>query len=240
MRTQLITPADIAFDFDSTVISKETLDELIRLSLQRETAAKRAEVMARIETITTKGMNGDITLQESLQQRLSASHITQQHVDQFSAEVIGCITPGLSEVISSLQLYRHRIFIVSGGFTECISPVAKLWHLPDTQYFGNSFLYNELGVVTGIDTHNPLTTNTGKSTVLAQRKNPQRLVMVGDGSTDLEAYTSGVAQEFIALAAHQARPKVLTAAPHICFSTDELRLTLESLDLLPKHLAQAA
>ena len=60
-------PVQLIFDFDSTIVAIEGLDELARLALADD--PQRTRTMEAIEAITRDGMTGAIGIDESLRRR---------------------------------------------------------------------------------------------------------------------------------------------------------------------------
>jgi hypothetical protein len=69
----------LVFDFDSTIVAVEGLDELARLALADDPARERT--VEAIEAITRDGMSGAIGIDESLRRRLAMLTIERRHVD---------------------------------------------------------------------------------------------------------------------------------------------------------------
>jgi phosphoserine phosphatase len=79
----------VIFDFDSTLITCESLEEILgkkKLS---------ATMMQKIKDITNQGMTGTITFLSSLQQRLEITSLYKQDFIDFGNEAIQLLTPGI-------------------------------------------------------------------------------------------------------------------------------------------------
>ena len=204
------------FDFDSTIISVESLDEIIKLSLCDSSESRTT--LKQIEQITNQGMAGEIDLLESISSRLKIAGIKKAHIETFKKQVPRFITPGITEVVQFLQHQKASLFIISGGFRECIFPVAQKLQIPDDHCFGNVFLFDENDRVIGVEKNNPLCRSDGKTRVIKYLKNSgkaaRKVFMIGDGYTDLVPFLEGVADDFLGFGAHKVRAKVQTQAPH--------------------------
>ena len=186
------------FDFDSTLVTKETLDEMLKPFLDME---KRKE----IDETTQMAMNGQITFRESLEKRLKLGGLNKNIVAEVQQDTKNSLTIGIKEFIGELkQLKNVNIFIVSGGFKEIIVPTAKLLNIPETNVFANQFDFNSVGAVIGVK-DNLLLQKQGKVAVIKDAKNKNiingKCVMVGDGYTDLETYLYGAVDDFICFCA---------------------------------------
>ena len=67
----------LIFDFDSTIVAAEGLDEIARIALVDD-PDREAKVLV-IEGITRDGMEGRIGIDESLRRRLAMLTITRAH-----------------------------------------------------------------------------------------------------------------------------------------------------------------
>lgn len=221
----------VAFDFDSTLIDLETLDALIELALAGLDPQIRSQRLSDVRTITDLGMNGEISLVESLARRMKLATITRREINHFRQMSVRHITAGIEPIIHALRATGHRVLIVSGGFTECIQPVAAALGLHETDIVANTLTYDDEGRVTGVLEPSPLMNADGKSIVL--RKQPtERRLMIGDGRTDVQAFESGAATDFIGFALHAARPYILQHAPRHCRTIEEFRSHLVELQYL--------
>jgi HAD superfamily phosphoserine phosphatase-like hydrolase len=225
--------SDVLFDFDSTLVDLETLDELLRLSLEEQTGTRGcAAVLARIRAITEDGMNGRMDLAESLTLRLRAAALRREHVDSFRAGIRSHLTPGMPEVFDRLRRRGIRTWILSGGIAECIEPVADLLQVPYDRLIANRFLYDEQGNVTDVDRGNPLASSGGKTDAIRRLRAEGRIggsiCVVGDGMTDAHTYLSGAAERFIGFGMHRGSAEVRKAAPAYCTGTEEISRLLEA------------
>lgn len=210
------------FDFDSTIVTVETLDELLKKALAHH--PKKEQLSAEIEAITNAGMNGELDFRESLWRRIQTANIHQEHIDSLASELLRGITKNIPESISLLLAAKHHVAIVSGGFRELIFPVADHLCIPREYCFANDFEKKD-NIVTGIDDTNPLSKSGGKSVIAEQlrRENAvEHLVMIGDGMSDAEPFLHGIANEFWGFFGNVRRPKVEKKATHTFFSGAEL------------------
>ena len=71
-------PNYFIIDFDSTFISKESLDELASYSLRK--SKTKNIILNKIHTLTNDGMNGKITFYDSINTRLKLINATKNDV----------------------------------------------------------------------------------------------------------------------------------------------------------------
>eukprot|EP01098_Paradermamoeba_levis_P003917 TRINITY_DN1730_c0_g1_i1.p1 TRINITY_DN1730_c0_g1~~TRINITY_DN1730_c0_g1_i1.p1 ORF type:complete len:132 (+),score=32.38 TRINITY_DN1730_c0_g1_i1:72-467(+) len=119
-------------------------------------------------------MGGSTTFQEALTQRLN---------------IIKPNKPKQREFIKLLQAQNKKVFLISGGFRLVIADIAKLLSIDEDHIFANRLLFNDDGSYQGFDENEPTSRSGGKATVIQTIKEKWKVndvVMVGDGSTDLE------------------------------------------------------
>ncbi|MAI08281.1 MAG: hypothetical protein CMF61_04910 [Magnetococcales bacterium] len=215
--------AHIFFDFDSTLVSIETLDVLINSKLKSET--QKAEV----EEITQQGMAGKLPLFESLSKRLAVVQIHRTHIQKFSDSLPQKLTHNIVQTIHTLQNKGHVVHILSGGFKDYMQPCAKALNIPLKNIHANTLTYNEDGYVIGLDQSNPLCQNGGKSKTIQKQNITETCIMVGDGYTDLEAFKDKACTHFIGFGIHTQRDIIKKEAKHFAQTMDEFNHILNAL-----------
>ncbi len=167
------------FDCDSTLSSIEGIDELAR--------ARGPEVFAEVEALTHAAMNGEVPIEEVFTRRMDIIRPDRALCAEVAARYVETITPGVPELITELQRDGWMIVILSGGFAPLIEPLAEKLGISDVEAVP---LYHDLtGHYAGYDYNYPTTRNGGKPEIIRAWKQallPERVVMVGDGISDLE------------------------------------------------------
>jgi phosphoserine phosphatase len=171
-----------AFDVDSTVITTEGIDELAAF------AGKKAEVAA----LTAAAMGGSIPFDQALEARLRLIAPTRALLEAFLAAHPPAFTPGVQAVVAALHARGTHVYLVSGGFTQMIHPIAAALGIAKERVFANTILFHPQGegLYAGFDASAPTSRDGGKAEVMRQLKAKHSyspLVMVGDGATDLQA-----------------------------------------------------
>jgi len=218
---------NLIFDFDSTIVGTETLDELVKSKL--ETSEQQAE----IDAITLAAMDGRLDFHASITRRFAVANLTAEDFKCIARNITGKITPGFVELICARQERRDEIFIVSGGFIDTIMPIASILGIPRENCFANDCeeVPSGLCLVEG-----PLLYDGGKNIVVRALKVagrlPGRTVMIGDGMSDFGVFASGDADDFIGFGAHVVRPRVLENAPNFAMTAEELAALLDNLSAL--------
>ena len=104
----------VVMDVDSTLIQDEVIDLL----------AERAGVLDEVSDITERAMRGDIDFAESLRQRVSLLEGLPAEALAETARRVR-LTPGARTLCRTLHRLGFRVCLVSGGFEEVITPIAK-------------------------------------------------------------------------------------------------------------------
>lgn len=216
--------AHIFFDFDSTLVSIETLDLLVEEHIKND-----PEKISEIHKITTAGMNGNLPLFDSLTRRIKQVKIEKCEIDKFSKTILNFITPNIKEIITELQNKGHTIYILSGGFKDYMYLTAEALKIKNEHVFGNTFTYNNKGIVTGFSEQNPLCKNEGKAHIINQLNLKEKIIMVGDGYTDLEVFNQKSCDAFIGFGLHIKRDNIKDGAPHYAENINSFRRIIGEL-----------
>lgn len=212
----------VCFDVDSTVVTNECIDEI----------AEYAGVGEAVREYTRKAMNGEdpaMTFRKALNARLRIIKPSRQLVQRYLSDHPPQLTPGISELVNTLQNQQVDIYLVSGGFRCVIERIADKLGIPRDNIFANNLTFMFDGTFAGFDTTEPTSESGGKAEVaklLKARNGYQNLVFVGDGKTDWEACPP--ADAFIGFGGNVEREFVKRNA--MWFVTDFNDLTIELMD----------
>ncbi|KAK9865484.1 hypothetical protein WJX84_011055 [Apatococcus fuscideae] len=199
------TAEAICFDVDSTLCIDESIDEL----------ATYLGVGHEVAEATARAMQGDAKFEDSLRIRLALMQPSMDQVQRFLDSHPAQLSPGVAELILRLQQRGTRVFLVSGGFRAIIHPIAKSLSIPLDHVYANTILFKEDGTYSGFDEGEHTSRSGGKHSAAVSIKADhgcRRLVMIGDGATDLEARQPGGADMFIGYGGVTERPKIAAAA----------------------------
>jgi len=203
------------FDFDSTLVSIETLDFLIGKTAK--------ENQQEVEKITNMAMSGKLTFADSLRLRFAQIKLKKSDIDDLKNEICNYITDGFISGIKQLKS-EFDIYIISGGFLEIIDPVAEKLEIAKENCFANNFIYEGLKIV-GFDQSNIMSQNGGKPKIVAQiltKKSYDKIFMIGDGYTDLEVSKANPDVTFCGFGEHAAREAVIKEAPNFFYNVGDL------------------
>lgn len=209
------------FDFDSTLVSIETLDFLIAKSAKGQASE--------IEKITQMAMNGKMTFADSLRSRFVNINLTKSDIEKLKSEICNYLTKGFTEGFAQLKS-EFDFYIISGGFLEIIYPVADKLEIARENCFANNFIYDGEKII-GFDQENILAQNGGKPKIVAQilaKKSYTKIFMVGDGYTDLEVAKANSKVTFCGFGEHAARESVINEADNFFYNVSDLISFLKS------------
>lgn len=207
------------FDFDSTLVTLEGLEEFAKIVLDDCTNSKK--IINELEEITKLGMTGEIPYQESISRRFELFKPCMKDIDQLIKLLLRSITPS---IIDNLDFFRNNtdsIIVISGGFREWILPVTRELGLKDNNVFANEFILNKDGDINDFDRDNVLTRSKGKVEIIKDQNLSGQIYVIGDGFTDYQIKQAGVADKFFAFTENVIRESVTKNADQVVSSLDE-------------------
>lgn len=203
----------IVFDCDSTLSSIEGIDELAR--------EKGLDIFNEVEALTNAAMNGEVPLDEVFARRLEIIQpdlATCKKVEQLYIETV---EPTAVDTLSKLRKLGYTPIILSGGFKRLIEPLAAFLGIERIEAV--PLLLDDAGNYVKFDSSYPTTYNGGKPEIIAKLKeefSPERIIMVGDGASDLE--TKDNVDLFVGYGKYTDRQKVREGADHFIYSLADL------------------
>ena len=208
----------LLLDCDSTLSKIEGIDEMARL--------QNESIFAEIDKLTHQAMNGEIPLAEIFSQRMKLIYPTLKMVALIGQKYIETVEPTAKSTLQKLTQLGWMPMILSGGFRRLIQPLGD--YLKITEIHAVELYFDTAGDYQGYQDNYPTTRNGGKPEIIQQLKlqyNPTRMVMVGDGFSDLE--TQSDVDTFVGFGGFTERPAVKAAADHYIYQLDELLNLLE-------------
>ena len=210
----------LILDFDSTIVSVESLDLLAEISLAKH--PERLARQAKIEELTRLGMEGKLDFRESLSQRIALLDANRTHVETLVKRLQKLISPSFASHKKQIQKCADRIYVVTGGFREFVEPILEQLKIPLDHLYANTLTFDKDGAITGFDEANPLSKAGGKVEVVQSLKHLKPLIVVGDGYTDYQIKEAGAADKFYCFAEIVARPAVMDKANRVVYGIDEV------------------
>ena len=185
----------VIFDCDSTLSGVEGIDELARM------AGRQRDVSA----MTRRAMSGDVPLESVYESRLALSNPTQAQVSHLRRVYRETVIADAREVVAALQDLGCQVFVVSGGLIEPVRDFGAWLGVPRDHIYAVEMEYDQLAgewwrywEQPGGQNPNanylavkssPLVSAGGKRVVVDRIRQsfPGRAMLVGDGTSDLEA-----------------------------------------------------
>lgn len=188
----------VILDCDSTLSAIEGIDEL---------AAHCRDEVARL---TDAAMRGELPLEQVYGRRLALARPTRARVEALARQYVERLVPDARETVDVLRHAGVDVRIVSGGLRPAVAAVAHALGVAADRVAAVDIAFDAHGNYAGFDAASPLATSGGKRTVIERWNVERPAMMVGDGTTDLEARP--VVDCFVAFAGVVERAAVIAAA----------------------------
>ncbi len=203
----------ICLDCDSTLSAIEGIDELARL--------RGLAVLGRVEAMTNDAMEGRVSVESVFGRRLEIIEPRREDLATVGRRYVETVEPTARETITALVARGWTPVIVSGGFTQAIQPLADF--LGVARIVAVELNFTADGRYDGFDQSAPTSRTGGKVGVIEQLRReyqPEKVVMVGDGVSDLE--TKPVVDVFVGFGRYLTRPRVKTEARFFVQALDQI------------------
>lgn len=210
----------LIIDFDSTFIQVEALDELAAIALADQDDCD--VTVEKIRQITNLGMEGKMSLSESLDSRIKLLKANKKHIDVLVTLLKDKVTRSFVRNKTFLEQFANNIYIVSSGFKEYIEPIVTAYGIKAENIRANTFTFDEAGNINGLDRNNLLCQDQGKVMVVNMLGLSGNIWVVGDGITDYEIRKYNAASKFYAFTENVERASVVENADIVIKSFDEL------------------
>jgi len=208
----------LLLDCDSTLSAIEGIDEMARLA--------GPQVFAAVEAMTREAMEGRVPIGEVMPRRLALIRPGRAIVAAVGQLYIDNIEPDAACAIDAARNAGWTPVIVSGGFADAIRPLAARLGIERIEAIGLRF--DEHGQYAGFEADHPAARNGGKAEIATRLRaefEAERVVMVGDGVSDLE--TADVVDRFVGFGRYTVRARVRAAANRFLYSLSELPAALD-------------
>ena len=188
----------VLFDCDSTLSAMEGIDELA------------VHCRDDVERLTDAAMRGRIPLEEVYGRRLRLVQPTRAAVETLGREYVARLVPDAAETVAALHAAGVEVRIISGGLLPAVLAVARAVGVDARRVAAVDITFNADGSYAGFDDTSALTMSGGKLAMIERWAVDRPAMMVGDGTTDLEARPA--VDFFVAFAGVVERPNVVSAA----------------------------
>ncbi|HEX2898687.1 MAG TPA: phosphoglycerate dehydrogenase, partial [Bacteroidia bacterium] len=109
------------FDFDSTFVQVEALEELAEISLKG--SKNREKAIQEIREITDLGIEGKISFTDGLRKRLAIIEANTEHLEKLVRRLRKKVSRSISRNQTFFTANRDKIYVISAGFKEFIVPI---------------------------------------------------------------------------------------------------------------------
>ncbi len=208
------------FDFDSTFIQVEALDVLCELIYEKSPAGR--QVLAEIQRLTNLGMEGKLSLKESLTQRIALLQANRDHIGHLIEALRNKVSASVVRNRAFFKQHASHIYIISNGFKEIIAPIVQEYGIEPEFVLANTFRFDHEGKIIGFDETDELCENQGKVRKIRTLNLDGEVIMIGDGYTDYETLQAGVVSKFYAFTENVSREVVVSKADRHAPSLDEI------------------
>jgi phosphoserine phosphatase len=178
-------------------------------------------VFARVEAMTNDAMDGKISVESVFGRRLEIIRPSRADVAAVGRRYIETVEPTAVATLQNVRALGWTPLILSGGFRQAIRPLADFLGIERVEAV--DLFFDETGSYQDFDRTYPTTRSGGKPEVIERLRRelaPTRVVMVGDGASDLE--TKPVVDLFVGFGRYTARPAVKANADRFVASLAEL------------------
>jgi D-3-phosphoglycerate dehydrogenase len=208
------------FDFDSTFIQVEALDVLCEIIYANNSTRKH--VLAEIQRLTDLGIEGELSLKESLTERIGLLQGNRDHLRELIDTLKNRVSPSVVRNRAFFKQNAHNIYIISNGFKEIIIPIVQEYGIKPEQVLANTFKFDHEGNIIGFDEEDELCENQGRVLKIKSLNLVGDIFMIGDGHTDYERLQGGAVSKFYAFAEGESRQIGVDNADRISPSLDEI------------------
>jgi phosphoserine phosphatase len=204
--------ATVVLDVDSTVSGIEGIDWLAE--------RRGAEVAARIASLTDEAMRGVIPLEAVYGARLDVIRPSRAEIAALGAAYEDHLAPGVRSAFDRMRHAGVKLVLVSGGLRPAIRPMAATLGIDDAALHAVELTFNDDGTYRSFDSASPLTTSSGKQTVLERLRLARPILAMGDGATDVAMRAA--ADAFAAYVGFARRENVVARADVVIDSFAQL------------------
>lgn len=167
---------NVIFDFDSTLTTLEGFDEIARKKGQAN----------EISTITAKGMNGELSFDQSLRLRLNTLKPTLNDFLWLEQQYEKNLTAGSKIIIKELINGGVTVHIVTGGPRPAIENILISLGISKENIFASCLTFDKKGK-SFLDSSCLMTQAGGKIEIVKKIAKNGKTAVIGDGMTDFYA-----------------------------------------------------
>src|SRR5579872_4832568 len=170
--------------------------------------------------ITQQSMAGKIPFAWALEKKLALLNIHKDHLSELKLLLKGKITKSFLENKDFLVKNADNIYIISGGFTQYILPIASKFSIPKKNIIANKLIFDKKGNVSGFK-DSILLKPYGKALAVENLNLKGPVIVIGDGYTDYEIKEKINNVTFFAFTENVLREQVVKKADRVIGNLDE-------------------
>ena len=189
-----------------------------KLSLKNDPEADTKISM--ILEITNQAMSGEISFPVALEKRLKVLSLSKDDIRKATDDISNMVSDSFIKNKEFIVSNSDSIWIVSGGFKEVITPIVSEFGIAENHILANSFIYKKNQVI-GCDRNNDLFKDKGKIKAINNLNLGNDIIIIGDGFTDYEVYSEGVAKVFICYTENITRKSIVEKSSYTASSFNE-------------------
>ncbi len=187
----------IFFDFDSTLIRMESLDELSRI----------CGIEEKVHEISKKVQNGEIPFEKVYKKKVDLMAPSLAEIQKLIPLCVSSFVADTEVVMAALFTLKKDIYIVSSNFHTIVDPVAHVLGIAPDKIIANDMYFKPNGAYDHMNYDSPLCTTGGKALLLKSFIfDHDYTAFIGDAVTDL--MTKNVVNQFIGFGGVEIREKV--------------------------------
>lgn len=212
----------IIIDFDTTFLQVDHFEELAEIVLKGN--PEKAEILKALRKITDNRLDGKISYNEALSQRIALVPATQADLDKLAKRLKKHISDSFSRNTAFFKQFEGRVYLLSKGFREYLEPLAKSYHIGPQNVLANEFTFDEQGRISGFENKNHLAHGNGKVRAIKSLGLSGNIIVIGDALTGAKIKDAGISHTFFTLTDNdlgKVEAGIAEHADHVIHSFDE-------------------
>ena len=198
-----------AIDFDSTFTEYESFDYLMNSVIAGHTREK--EIKEKLKHINSMVMKSNLDFRESFTMKIGIlqSILKKEHFEKVSKFLEDKITPEITKLLQLIKEKNKKVIVLSNSFKILMQDIMKKNNIDI--YFANKITFSKNGRIEDFDDTNIMANNNGKINTLRFLKetglilSEEKIMMIGDGVSDLDVYAKEECDYFINFAIYKNR-----------------------------------
>lgn len=189
---------NIIFDFDLTLISHESVLEVLNMSLKNQDDHLYQDVAG----IGERAMSGDVSFREIWLILKAVRSIRRNHIEHYIEKTSSEIDPLLIETIERLRNQGVNLYVISSAYLEWVMPIAMSLGINWNNIHANSFIWHKEEAA--FIKPSKLLLKSGKRSLVKMLKKRGEIkgktIIIGDSLSDFKVFSHGLADGFINVA----------------------------------------